>query len=79
MANNAQEFNLCISITNKNSMYRFKAFTFSNGKPEDVLEWEKNMKKVVKCKPVDMAEGRFDLVKALLEEDALTHLMEFKH
>eukprot|EP00957_Ditylum_brightwellii_P055205 4185128-Ditylum_brightwellii.AAC.1 len=37
------------------------------------------MKKVVKCKPVDMAEGQFDLVEASLEEDAFTHWMEFKH
>eukprot|EP00957_Ditylum_brightwellii_P130371 9944873-Ditylum_brightwellii.AAC.1 len=36
------------------------------------------MKKVVKCKPVDTADGQFDLVEALLEGDALTHLMEFK-
>eukprot|EP00957_Ditylum_brightwellii_P015540 1171940-Ditylum_brightwellii.AAC.1 len=37
------------------------------------------MKKVVKCKPVDMAEEQFDLVEALLEGDALTHWIEFKH
>eukprot|EP00957_Ditylum_brightwellii_P047270 3590648-Ditylum_brightwellii.AAC.1 len=36
------------------------------------------MKKVVKCKPVDTAEGQFDLVEAFLEGDALTHWMEFK-
>eukprot|EP00957_Ditylum_brightwellii_P170926 13009457-Ditylum_brightwellii.AAC.1 len=37
------------------------------------------MNKVVKCKPVDMAEGKFNLVEALLKADALTHWMEFKH
>eukprot|EP00957_Ditylum_brightwellii_P081899 6229368-Ditylum_brightwellii.AAC.1 len=37
------------------------------------------MKKLVKCKPVDMAEGQFDLVDVLLEGDTLTHWMEFKH
>eukprot|EP00957_Ditylum_brightwellii_P126942 9677560-Ditylum_brightwellii.AAC.1 len=37
------------------------------------------MNKVVKCKPVDTAERKFDLVEALLEGDALTHWMEFKH
>eukprot|EP00957_Ditylum_brightwellii_P153412 11676405-Ditylum_brightwellii.AAC.1 len=36
------------------------------------------MKKVVKYKPVDTAEGKFDLVEALLEGDALTCWMEFK-
>eukprot|EP00957_Ditylum_brightwellii_P129144 9850321-Ditylum_brightwellii.AAC.1 len=60
-------------------MYKFKAFTFSYGTPEDVLEWEKKMKKVVKCKPVDTAEGQLDLVEALLEGSTLTHWMEFKH
>eukprot|EP00957_Ditylum_brightwellii_P067426 5118287-Ditylum_brightwellii.AAC.1 len=44
-----------------------------------MLEWEKKMKKVVKHKPVDTAEGQFDLVEALLKGDALTHWMEFKH
>eukprot|EP00957_Ditylum_brightwellii_P140585 10710367-Ditylum_brightwellii.AAC.2 len=37
------------------------------------------MKKVVTCKLVDTAEGQFNLVEALLKEDALTHWMEFKH
>eukprot|EP00957_Ditylum_brightwellii_P109268 8334679-Ditylum_brightwellii.AAC.1 len=36
------------------------------------------MNKVVKCKLVDLAEGKSDLVEALLEGDALTHWMEFK-
>eukprot|EP00957_Ditylum_brightwellii_P128946 9837225-Ditylum_brightwellii.AAC.1 len=70
-ADNAQEFNLHMSISNKKSMYKFKAFTFSNGTPEDVLEWEKKMKKVVKCKPVDTSEGQFNLVEALLKGDTL--------
>eukprot|EP00957_Ditylum_brightwellii_P040430 3059927-Ditylum_brightwellii.AAC.1 len=78
-ADNAWEFNLCMSISNKNSMYKFKVFTFFNGITEDILEREKKMKKVVKCKSVDMAEGQFDLVEALLEGDTLTHWMEFKH
>eukprot|EP00957_Ditylum_brightwellii_P197558 15050913-Ditylum_brightwellii.AAC.1 len=77
-ADNAQEFNLCMSINNKNSMCKVKAFTFSNGTPEYVLEWEKKMKKVVKCKPVDTAESQFNLVEALLKGDALTHWMEFE-
>eukprot|EP00957_Ditylum_brightwellii_P185920 14154406-Ditylum_brightwellii.AAC.1 len=78
-ADNAQEFNLYMSINNKDSMYKFKAFTFSNGTPEDVLDWEKKMKKVVKCRPVDMVEGQFDLVEALLKRDALTHWMRSKY
>eukprot|EP00957_Ditylum_brightwellii_P189559 14429581-Ditylum_brightwellii.AAC.1 len=36
------------------------------------------MNKVFKCKPVDMAEEKFDLVEALLKGDAFTHWMEFK-
>eukprot|EP00957_Ditylum_brightwellii_P161380 12287894-Ditylum_brightwellii.AAC.1 len=36
------------------------------------------MMKIVKCKPVEMAEGKFDLVEAILEGDALTHWLEFK-
>eukprot|EP00957_Ditylum_brightwellii_P093138 7091194-Ditylum_brightwellii.AAC.1 len=55
-------------ISNKNSIYKYKTFIFLNGTPKDVLEWEKTMYKVVKCKPVDTAEGKFDLVEALLEE-----------
>eukprot|EP00957_Ditylum_brightwellii_P111844 8530517-Ditylum_brightwellii.AAC.1 len=70
---NLQEFNLCITATNKKSTYKFKAHTFTNGSPEDVLEWEKNMQTTVKCKPADMVEGKFNFVEALLEEDVLTH------
>eukprot|EP00957_Ditylum_brightwellii_P027194 2055679-Ditylum_brightwellii.AAC.1 len=36
------------------------------------------MQKIVKCKPVDMAEGKFNLVKAILEGGALTHWLKFK-
>jgi hypothetical protein len=35
---NAQEFNLCVSLTSKQSTYKFKAHTFANGMAEDVLE-----------------------------------------
>ena len=38
---NSQEFNLCISATKKDNTYKFKAHTFSNGSPKDILEWEK--------------------------------------
>eukprot|EP00957_Ditylum_brightwellii_P032031 2428662-Ditylum_brightwellii.AAC.1 len=34
---NSQEFNLCITTTNKNSVYKFKPHTFANSSPEDVL------------------------------------------
>ena len=34
---------------------------------------------MVKWKPVDMAEGQFNLVEVLIKRDALTHWMEFKH
>eukprot|EP00957_Ditylum_brightwellii_P055636 4215773-Ditylum_brightwellii.AAC.1 len=37
---NAQKFNLCASPTSKQSTYKFKAHTFSNGMAEDALEWE---------------------------------------
>eukprot|EP00957_Ditylum_brightwellii_P205596 15344569-Ditylum_brightwellii.AAC.1 len=36
------------------------------------------MTKIVKCKPVDMAEGKFNLIEAILEGDALTYWLEFK-
>eukprot|EP00957_Ditylum_brightwellii_P204686 15340405-Ditylum_brightwellii.AAC.1 len=39
---NAQEFNLCFSLTSKQSTYNFKAHTFLNGTTKDVLEWENN-------------------------------------
>eukprot|EP00957_Ditylum_brightwellii_P007299 554555-Ditylum_brightwellii.AAC.1 len=36
------------------------------------------MQKIVKCKPVDMSEGKFDLVEAILKGDALMHWLKFK-
>eukprot|EP00957_Ditylum_brightwellii_P185705 14138759-Ditylum_brightwellii.AAC.1 len=75
---NTQEFTLRASLTKKKSIYKYKAITFCNGSPEGILEWEKKLSKVIKNKPVDTADGRFDLVKALLEGDALTHWQEFK-
>eukprot|EP00957_Ditylum_brightwellii_P003757 285426-Ditylum_brightwellii.AAC.1 len=36
------------------------------------------MRKIVKYKLVDEAEGMFDLVEALLEGDALTHWLVFE-
>eukprot|EP00957_Ditylum_brightwellii_P173726 13226402-Ditylum_brightwellii.AAC.1 len=36
------------------------------------------MNKVVKCKPVNRSDGKFDLVEALLEGDGFTHWMEFE-
>eukprot|EP00957_Ditylum_brightwellii_P126699 9657204-Ditylum_brightwellii.AAC.1 len=38
---NAQEFTLRVSPTKKKSTYKYKAITFCNGSPEDILEWEK--------------------------------------
>eukprot|EP00957_Ditylum_brightwellii_P082838 6297755-Ditylum_brightwellii.AAC.1 len=38
---NAQEFNLRVSLTSKQSTCKFKAHTFSNGMVEDVLDREK--------------------------------------
>eukprot|EP00957_Ditylum_brightwellii_P157171 11962175-Ditylum_brightwellii.AAC.1 len=35
---NTQEFNLCVSPTSKQCIYKFKAHTFANGTAEDVLE-----------------------------------------
>eukprot|EP00957_Ditylum_brightwellii_P015834 1192518-Ditylum_brightwellii.AAC.1 len=37
------------------------------------------MNRVVKCKPVDTSDCKFDLVEALLKGNALTHWMESKH
>eukprot|EP00957_Ditylum_brightwellii_P086427 6575680-Ditylum_brightwellii.AAC.1 len=75
---NAQEFTLQVSSTGKKSTYKYKAITFCNGSPEDILEWEKKLNKVIKNKPKDATDGRFDLVEALLEGDTLTHWQEFK-
>eukprot|EP00957_Ditylum_brightwellii_P034167 2589187-Ditylum_brightwellii.AAC.1 len=75
---NSQEFNICITVTQKNSTYKFKAYTFANGSPKNVLEWEKKMQKIIKCKLVDTKEGKFDLVEAILKGDALTHWLELK-
>eukprot|EP00957_Ditylum_brightwellii_P087995 6701573-Ditylum_brightwellii.AAC.1 len=36
----AHEFNLCVLLISKQLTYKFKAYTFSNGTTEDVLEWE---------------------------------------
>eukprot|EP00957_Ditylum_brightwellii_P082555 6276175-Ditylum_brightwellii.AAC.1 len=36
------------------------------------------MQKIVKGKLVDTAKGKFDLIEAILEGDALTHWLEFK-
>eukprot|EP00957_Ditylum_brightwellii_P201041 15323804-Ditylum_brightwellii.AAC.1 len=77
-AENYQEFNLCISAKKKNNTYKFKEHTFSNGSPKDILEWEKKMQKVVKYKPVDMTEGKFNLVEAILKGGALMHWLKFK-
>eukprot|EP00957_Ditylum_brightwellii_P149811 11409011-Ditylum_brightwellii.AAC.1 len=42
---NAQEFTLRVSPTEKKSTYKYKAITFCNGSPEDILEWEKKLNK----------------------------------
>eukprot|EP00957_Ditylum_brightwellii_P029845 2257901-Ditylum_brightwellii.AAC.1 len=75
---NTQEFTLWVSLTKKKSTYKYKAITFCNRSPEDILEWEKKFSKVIKNKPVDQADGRFHLVEALLKGDALTQWQEFK-
>eukprot|EP00957_Ditylum_brightwellii_P088319 6727514-Ditylum_brightwellii.AAC.1 len=36
------------------------------------------MQKIMKCKPVDMVEGKFDLVEPLLKGYALTHWLKYK-
>eukprot|EP00957_Ditylum_brightwellii_P140261 10687693-Ditylum_brightwellii.AAC.1 len=40
---NAQEFTLWVSLTEKKSTYKYEAITFSNRSLEDVLEWEKKL------------------------------------
>eukprot|EP00957_Ditylum_brightwellii_P085265 6484970-Ditylum_brightwellii.AAC.1 len=50
----------------------------ANGSPEDMLEGETNMQKIVKCKPVNTAKGKFDLVEVFLRGDALMYWHEFK-
>eukprot|EP00957_Ditylum_brightwellii_P093246 7100613-Ditylum_brightwellii.AAC.1 len=75
---NAQEFTLQVFPTEKKSTYKYKDITFFVRSPEDILEWEKKLNKVIKNKPVDATDGRFNLVEALLEGDALMHWQEFK-
>eukprot|EP00957_Ditylum_brightwellii_P129551 9881631-Ditylum_brightwellii.AAC.1 len=75
---NAQEFSLWVSFAEKKSTYKYKAVTFSNDSPEDVLELGKKLSKVIKNKPMDAVDRRFDLVEALLEGCALMHWQEFK-
>eukprot|EP00957_Ditylum_brightwellii_P041504 3143418-Ditylum_brightwellii.AAC.1 len=70
---NSEELNLCISANNKNSTCNFKAYAFANGSLKDMLEWEKKVQKIIKCKPVVMAAGKFNLVEEILEGDTLTH------
>eukprot|EP00957_Ditylum_brightwellii_P068736 5217561-Ditylum_brightwellii.AAC.1 len=45
---NAQEFNLCVSLTSKQSTYKFRAYMFLNRTAKDVLEWEKRLAIVIK-------------------------------
>eukprot|EP00957_Ditylum_brightwellii_P175561 13367021-Ditylum_brightwellii.AAC.1 len=75
---NAQEFNLCVSPTSKQSTYEFNAHTFANGTAEDLLEWEKQLAIIIKNKPIETAKSEFDLVEVILKGDALTHWQEFK-
>eukprot|EP00957_Ditylum_brightwellii_P117873 8991680-Ditylum_brightwellii.AAC.1 len=56
-SNNSQGSTLYISAANKHLIYRFKVHIFCNRSLEDVLEWEKKIQNMVKCKLVDMAEG----------------------
>eukprot|EP00957_Ditylum_brightwellii_P058059 4402768-Ditylum_brightwellii.AAC.1 len=42
---NAQEFTLWVSPTEKKLTYKYKAIMFCNGSPEDILEWEKKLNK----------------------------------
>eukprot|EP00957_Ditylum_brightwellii_P050540 3833022-Ditylum_brightwellii.AAC.1 len=71
--NNVQEFNLCVSLTSKQSTYKFKACTFSNGMAEDVLEWRKQFAIVIKNESIKTAKSKFDLVEAILGGNALMH------
>eukprot|EP00957_Ditylum_brightwellii_P076599 5822182-Ditylum_brightwellii.AAC.1 len=45
---NAQEFNLCIIPSSKQSTYKFKTYMFLNGTAKDKLEWEKQFAIVIK-------------------------------
>eukprot|EP00957_Ditylum_brightwellii_P072547 5513049-Ditylum_brightwellii.AAC.1 len=76
---NAQEFNLHVSLMSKQSTYKFKAYTFLNGTAEDVLEWEKRLAIIIKNQLIETAKSKFDLVEAILKGNALTHWQEFKH
>eukprot|EP00957_Ditylum_brightwellii_P177152 13495263-Ditylum_brightwellii.AAC.1 len=70
---NAQEFNLHVTPASKQSTYKFKAYTSLNGMTKDVLEWEKWLAITIKNKLIEIAKSKFDLVKAILEGNVLTH------
>eukprot|EP00957_Ditylum_brightwellii_P059836 4542644-Ditylum_brightwellii.AAC.1 len=57
----SQEFTLRVSPTEKKLTYKYKTSTFCSGSPEGALEWEKKLYKVIKNKPVDAADGCFNL------------------
>eukprot|EP00957_Ditylum_brightwellii_P075497 5738334-Ditylum_brightwellii.AAC.1 len=48
-----QKFNLCVTLTSKQSTYKFKAYMFSNGTAEDVLEWGKWLAIIIQNKPIE--------------------------
>eukprot|EP00957_Ditylum_brightwellii_P047204 3585062-Ditylum_brightwellii.AAC.1 len=75
---NAQEFNLLVSPTSKQSIYKFKTYLFSNKTAKDVLEWGKRLAVVIKYKPIETAKSKFDLVEVILKGNTLTHWQEFK-
>eukprot|EP00957_Ditylum_brightwellii_P205244 15343006-Ditylum_brightwellii.AAC.1 len=64
---NAHEFNLCVSLTSKQSTYKFKAHTFANGTAEDVLEWGKWLAIIIKNKQIKAAKSKLDLVEVILK------------
>eukprot|EP00957_Ditylum_brightwellii_P120464 9191144-Ditylum_brightwellii.AAC.1 len=76
---NTQELNLQATPASNQSTYKFKAYTFSNGTAEDVLEWEKQLAIVIKNKPIDTAKSKFNLMEAILEGNALTYWQDLKH
>eukprot|EP00957_Ditylum_brightwellii_P152337 11597187-Ditylum_brightwellii.AAC.1 len=78
MTDNAQEFNLCVTLASKQSTYKSKAYMFLNRTAKDVLEWEKQLAMVIKNKLIETTKSKFDLVEAMLKGNVLMHWQEFK-
>lgn len=64
------EFQLRINPTESKGTFKKYFYVLSTGTSEYVLNWALDVKIVLKNKPCDTAESRFDLTEVLLAGDA---------